>query len=143
MSDNLAGFLSRIGRGVLGCLPGAFFGLLVQAFCGWNIDPEAAGGRYFPWQGGAIGAVVGFLFAFAFGHLEIRGRTRLVIIGMLSGLAIGFAASYIIGLCWPPFDGKEQTIHILVAITFGTPLGTLIGGVVGFLKKDTDSPASK
>lgn len=141
MSENPAGFLSRLGRGVLGCLPCAIFGLFVHAICASFADPAEA--RFFPWLGVAIGAVIGFFFAFAFGHLEIRGRTKVVIICMLFGLAIGLAAGYIIGRCWPAFEEKEQTVHIFIAVIFGTPAGAIIGGIVGFLKKDPGSPAAK
>src|ERR1700692_4438248 len=72
---------------LVGCLPGAVLGGIIQAVCGWHVGAD--GIAYPPWGGMLIGLLVGFFFGGFYGHYAIRSRLGLGILGGVIGASVG------------------------------------------------------
>ncbi len=129
---------SPAGRALAGGFCSGLIGLLIAALCSHDEPPIR-----FPWLTIAGSSIVGAVFGVTLGAIQLRGRTRSIIVSSLVGTMIGLIAG---ASLFPmvmtdrdphgngPFRVKVFAAYQIVGVSIGVPLGAVMGGVVALIK---------
>jgi hypothetical protein len=124
--------MSTISRAILG----AFFGLVLGATMEVRRDSAEEQSIRVPVVGMCIGALSGAALAVALGAREITGRPSRVIKRAVLGVIIALLASVIVWIVVASRQGEKAAVDYgLTALVVGIPLGGVIGGALGFLRR--------